>query len=113
ADLLLHVAFKEKRGILPLKFIEYLDADKPILQASTGQDEQEAILERTRTGTICRSPEVIVHFLLRSLILKSEGGPLPYQPDRNAIAVFSWKHQMGRWVNFIMEGHQQRKAFKR
>lgn len=110
ADLLLHVAFKEKRGIIPLKFLEYLDAGRPILQASTGQDEQESILERTQTGTICRSAEEIVLFLLRSLVVKNEGGPLPYRPDRNAISVFSWKHQMGRWVNFIMERHLQRKA---
>lgn len=100
ADLLLHVGFKDKKGILPLKFMEYLHTTVPILQVSSGNDLQESIVQRTGAGWIARSEQDVLSVILdrHSLWRSGDSGLHERAP---ALAEFTWDHQMQRWVDFI------------
>ncbi len=100
-DLLLHVGFKGKRGILPVKFIEYLNAGRPIIQVSTGYDDQERILELTETGTIHATAASLVKRILKCLELRRSGAVIPHKPNEDVLAEYTWESQMGGWVKFI------------
>jgi len=102
-DLLLHVGFKDKRGILPVKFIEYLNAGRPILQVSTGYDEQEKILGMTRTGTVHPTGDSLRDRLIECWALRSAGKAIPHHPDEQVLADYTWASQMGRWSQFIQQ----------
>ena len=108
ADLLLHVGFKGKEGILPVKFMEYLNAGRPILQVSTGYDDQERILELTKTGTIHASVDSLTKMILKCLELRRSGGEIPHKPNEIALAEYTWKNQMERWAEFIEEATRER-----
>jgi glycosyltransferase involved in cell wall biosynthesis len=108
ADRLLHVGFKSKRGILPLKFLEYIHAGVPVIQVSTGQDIQEAIIERTRTGVVVSDASTLAALLLDGISRWRSGGHLPFEPDKKALEEFSWDHQMERWRRFMLSVHRAR-----
>jgi glycosyltransferase involved in cell wall biosynthesis len=108
ADMLLHVGFKNKRDILPLKFIEYIHSGRPILQVGTDHDLQEEILLRTRTGYKAATPEEILNIILEQLRCREEGRPAQLVPDAKALQEFSWSWQMERWCEFMERSHLQR-----
>ncbi len=107
ADLLLHVGFKGKRGLYPVKFIEYLDAGPPIVQASTGRDMVEEVLERTRAGAVVTSADAFATLLAEHVTAWSQGCPVQYETDAAAMQAYSWDHQAGQWYQFILEQHQR------
>ncbi|MDX9749889.1 MAG: glycosyltransferase [Flavobacteriales bacterium] len=96
ADLLLHIGFKGKDGILPLKFMEYLHADRPIMHVGTGNDLQCALLQRTATGAVLSTPEAVVRHLEEAHRHHVAGRAQPYAPDRQALQEFTWSAQMER-----------------
>ena len=102
AERLLHVGFKGKRGILPLKFLEYIHAGVPVIQVSSGKDIQEDILERTRTGTVAPDAATLMDLLLEGVSNWRSGIRAPHHPDQQALAEFTWDHQMERWRQFIL-----------
>jgi glycosyltransferase involved in cell wall biosynthesis len=110
ADRLLHVGFKGKRGILPLKFLEYIHAGVPVIQVSTGRDIQEAVVERTRTGVVVPDASTLSHLLLDGISRWRSGEQVPFEPDRSALEEFTWEHQMERWREFMLSVHHARKS---
>jgi glycosyltransferase involved in cell wall biosynthesis len=110
--LLLHVGFKEKKGILPLKFLEYVGSGIPVVQVSTGFDLQEDLLIRSRTGTIVREPAEFVALLTKAHAYWSQGRRIPMDPDLAVLGEHSWSAQMGHWHNFIREVHAHRESVK-
>lgn len=112
ADLLLHVGFKNKKGILPIKFLEYINSGVPILQLSSGRDIQEDILDRTRTGRVLSCGKELAEHLIDCHKYWSRSGTLPYEPDLASLAEFTWTHQMEHWRKFVLGIHQDRSASK-
>ncbi len=110
ADRLLHVGFKGKRGILPLKFLEYIHAGVPVIQVSTGRDIQEAIVERTRTGVVVPDASALSNLLLDGISRWRSGEQVPFEPDRSALEEFTWEHQMERWREFLLSVHHARRT---
>jgi glycosyltransferase involved in cell wall biosynthesis len=108
ADRLLHVGFKGKRGILPLKFLEYIHAGVPVIQVSTGRDIQEAIIDRTRTGVVVPDAPALTRSLLDGITRWRSGDHIPFEPDTAALEEFTWDHQMERWRAFIRSVHLTR-----
>ncbi len=111
ADLLLHVGFKGKEGILPLKFLEYIHSGVPIVQVGTGHDLQRWLLVRTRTGMVADTPDRVRDVLVAAHGFWEIGERQPYDPDPAALAEFTWEVQMEQMRSFIMDIHQgNRKA---
>lgn len=102
ADRLLHVGFKGKKGIVPLKFLEYIHAGVPVIQVSSGNDLQEAILKRTRTGTVAPDAATLVNVLLDGISGWRAGRVPLHDPDKEALEEFTWDHQMEHWRQFII-----------
>ena len=107
ADLLLHVGFGEKQ-VLPLKLFEYIASGRPIAQVGSGLSEQVEIIERTRTGTTLTTPEAFVDHWLECHTLWQAGEAIPFDPDKEAIAQFTWEVQMERFHQFILERHAEK-----
>ena len=107
ADLLLHVGFGEKQ-VLPLKLFEYIASGRPIAQVGSGMSEQVEIIERTRTGTTLTTPEAFVDHWLECHTLWQAGEAIPFDPDKEAIAQFTWEVQMERFHQFILERHAEK-----
>lgn len=108
SDLLLHVGFKGKRGLFPIKFIEYLSAGPPIVQVSTGHDMVEDTLERTGAGSVVSTPESLAALLAEHMDAWLAGHPIRYSPVPKAMDELSWKHQAQHWYQFIVEQHRHR-----
>ncbi len=106
ADLLLHLGFRGKRGILPLKFLEYLSADRPILQFSSEHAEVEEVIDRTRTGIIVRDIDSLQTALQEAINMKRLGKSIHYEPDRSVINEYQWSNRMAEWRSFILEVHR-------
>lgn len=107
ADLLLHVGFKDKRGLYPLKFIEYLAAGPPIVQVSTSKDLIEAVLEHTRAGHVVNSADAFARLIAEHGMAWKAGHPVQCDPDTAAMQTYSWEHQAKQWHHFIMDHHAQ------
>lgn len=107
ADALLHVGFAGKEGILPLKFIEYLDAGPPVWQVSSGRSIQEDVLERTRAGSVLPTAQAIVDLWTEQHEAWRMGHPVRPETDQEVLATFHWTHQMTRFEAFMREVHRQ------
>jgi glycosyltransferase involved in cell wall biosynthesis len=101
SDLLLHVGFKGKHGILPLKFLEYVGSGIPVLQVSTGQDLPERILADTRTGFVADSPAALKDLLVRLHTTWTLQGSIPMDPDVEQLAQHRWEYRMDSWVDLL------------
>lgn len=108
SDMLLHLAFRKKRGIIPLKLLEYLNGGRPIIQYSQQHTEVEELLERTATGTIVASKEDLTDLLTEAMRAKRSGEPPRYAPDPVAIADLGWDMRMDEWRRFMLDLHHQR-----
>jgi hypothetical protein len=89
--LLLQWENPDERGILPLKFYEYLDAGRPIL-ATGGADPNEigAILEETRTGVTAISTTEIERAIVNVYEKYLNPGTLDYHGLPEVIANYSY-----------------------
>ena len=105
ADRLLHLGFRGKKGIVPLKFLEYIHAEVPIIQVSSGNDIQEAILKRTRTGIVASDADALLNVLLDGIFSWRNGHVHTHEPDLVSLMEFTWEHQMERWRQFILTMH--------
>lgn len=107
ADMLLHMGFRKKRGLIPLKFLEYLSAGRPILQFSAERTEVEDMIDSTRTGIIAPSIEALRGAILNAIEMKRRGDRISYDPDHAMIAEFGWSRSMEKWRKFIIDIHRQ------
>jgi glycosyltransferase involved in cell wall biosynthesis len=110
ADRLLHVGFKDKKGIVPLKFLEYIHAGVPVIQVSSTRDLQETIMEGTRTGIVAPDAATLLDVLLDGISGWRSGSPIRHDPDKAALEEYTWDHQMERWRQFILTVHRAHKG---
>jgi hypothetical protein len=101
SDGLLQLALSGKKGYLPVKFLEYLGARRPILLFSKEQDEMEEVLMTTRTGTIARDQHELLNWLVGRLQVHADGGSIPFAPDEEALQAFDYHRSMGRWAELL------------
>ena len=95
ADILLLLQWENQKetGIFPLKFLEYLDAGRPIL--ATGNSlagEISDILRETGAGTPFNRVEDIASYLLAAYDEIASKGRLGYQGVDEKIALFSYEN---------------------
>ncbi len=106
ADLLLHVGFKGKKGIFPIKFIEYLNAGPPVLQVSTGHDMMEEALQRTGCGFVVNTSETLAALLIEHVEAWRTGNPVRCAIRPDALNELTWSNQTKGWYQFIMGLHE-------
>lgn len=86
-------------GILSGKFLEYLDANRPIIAAVGGSlpgSELRSIIEKTRVG-VCseraagdgESARLVLH-IVEGLRAKTQGENLAFEPDRTEVGRYSY-----------------------
>ena len=101
SDELLQLALTGRKGYLPVKFLEYLGAGRPILLFSAEADEMEAALTSTRTGTIVQNVGELVQHLLARLRGHATGRRPAYAPDPSELQRFDYARNMGRWADLL------------
>jgi hypothetical protein len=101
ADALLQLALTGRKGYLPVKFLEYLGAGKPIILLSAEEDEMESALTSTRTGAIVRDALQLVAHLIAHLEAHRTGHSLKYAPDERALSAFDYATNMDRWADLL------------
>jgi hypothetical protein len=101
SDALLQLALTGRKGYLPVKFLEYLGARRPILLLSSEQDEMEEALMATRAGTIVRSGEALVSHLVELVRAHAAGRQGTYEPDEQALSLFDYARNMDRWADLL------------
>lgn len=101
SDALLQLALSGRKGYLPVKFLEYLGANRPILLLSAEQDEMEDAITTTRTGTIVRDRAALVDHLTEHLRAHEAGRSLAYNPIEEALSMFDYGRNMHRWADMI------------
>lgn len=101
ADAVLHLAYKGRKGYVPVKFLEYLNAGRPLLLVSHEADDMERIVDETRVGSVLRSMDDLERAFKDSIAAHAENRALPFNPDHAALATFAYPHQMARWVELL------------
>ena len=110
SDALLQLALSGRKGYLPVKFLEYFGANRPIILLSDGTDEMEEALTTTRTGTIVRDKAALVAHLMDHLRAHEAGHALPFHPDEEALRSFDYAANMDRWADLIGAALRNREA---
>ena len=106
---MLQLALTRRKGYLPVKFLEYLGTDRPIILLSNEQDEMEEALTTTRTGAILRNSPALIEHLAEHLRVHEAGRAWPFNPDAVALASFDYRKNMHRWAD-LLEAALRRKA---
>lgn len=112
ADAVLHLAYRGRRGYLPVKFLEYLNSGRPILLISKENDLMEAILTDTRTGTIVPDTKALVELLDTRLNDHSNGRPWSIEPDQSILRSFEYSKRMRPWAEQILAWHAERMSLE-
>lgn len=99
SDALLQLALSGRKGYLPVKFLEYMGANRPIILLSDEQDEMEEALTSTRTGTIVRDGTALIAHVTEHLRMHATGGALPFDPEEDALSAFDYDANMDRWAD--------------
>jgi hypothetical protein len=109
SDALLQLALRGRKGYLPVKFLEYLGAHRPIVLLSDEQDEMEEALTTTRTGTIVRDGAALIAHLIDHLRMHETGQALPFSPIEDALSSFDYAANMHRWADHLEAALRSRK----
>lgn len=107
ADALLHLAYRGKSGYLPVKFLEYLNANRPIVLISQEHDLMEDILTRTRTGVVVPDAGTFERLLVTRIGDWRSGEDWSATPDGSALSEFSYPERMKQWVRQIETWHNE------
>ena len=110
SDALLQLALSGRKGYLPVKFLEYLGAQRPIVLLSDEQDEMEDALTTTRTGTIVRDGKALLAHLVDHLRMHEAGRALPFNPAEDALSLFDYGSNMQHWADLMEAAFQNRRA---
>jgi hypothetical protein len=110
SDELLQLALTGRKGYLPVKFLEYLGARRPILLMSDEEDEMEAALRATRTGTVVRGGIGLREHLMETLRRHRAGEQPAYHPDEQELLHFHYARNMGIWADLLQAAFDRRRA---
>ncbi|MEO8068073.1 MAG: hypothetical protein ABI599_10315 [Flavobacteriales bacterium] len=94
ADALLHISPDHHKGGMPVKFLEYLGAGRPILLLIKENDLESDVLMRTRTGVIVRDAEALQRLLSERLAVWHAGEQWHIDPERAQLETFNYAYQM-------------------
>lgn len=107
ADALLHLSPDDHQGGLPVKFLEYLGAGRPILLFIKEPDLESEVLYRTRTGNIVRNSQALVKLLTERIEAWRNGTQWHIDPDRAQLDTFNYAYQMGLWTAKLREWYAE------
>jgi glycosyltransferase involved in cell wall biosynthesis len=98
ADALLHLSLDNHQGSLPVKFLEYLGAGRPIVLFIKEPDLESEVVERTRTGIIVNNATALRDLLTERLSVWQAGGSWDIHPDKSQLDTFNYAYQMRLWT---------------
>lgn len=98
ADALLNVSMDLNNGWLPVKFLEYLGAGRPIILCVKGNDLTAEVVQRTRTGAITSNAAELAELLTTHLQEWRKGTEWHIDPDRTELNTFNYAYQMRIWT---------------
>jgi len=110
ADALLHLTYRGRKGFLPVKFLEYLNADRPILLVTKEEDIMESILIRTGTGILIPDARSFIDLIQDRLAQWKEGLGWKLLPDCEALREFAYPERMRPWVEQIWAWDIERRS---
>lgn len=106
ADALLHISLDHHQGSLPVKFLEYLGAGRPIVLCIKEHDLEQEALESTRTGVVVPDERRFEELLSAQLALWRAGQQWSIQPDREKLKEYDYACQMARWSGMLRGWHK-------
>ena len=94
SNLLLQISYKNKKGIVSSKLIQYLGINKPIILVSNNNDIMEKIIAETESGIIAKSPESLSDIIIKSVALWQANQSFPFSPNKEKVNFYSFKNQV-------------------
>jgi glycosyltransferase involved in cell wall biosynthesis len=106
AHALLTVACEGNPGVVPLKLMDYLAYDRPVLVAGRTEGIQQDIVRRTGKG-LCGSDAERLAAAIVELYRAREGARVRSADEEAALAELSIDRQMQRWID-LLAAHAKR-----
>jgi glycosyltransferase involved in cell wall biosynthesis len=113
SDAVLHLTYRGRRGYLPVKFLEYLGAGRPLIMISAEQEEAEAMLRESGTGVQVRDAQELVRLLIARLEHHAQGNTWELPVDPSVLRNFSYPVRMEVWVKELEKRMEGRRAGSR
>jgi glycosyltransferase involved in cell wall biosynthesis len=110
ADALLHLAYRGRKGYLPVKFLEYLHAARPIILISHEQDQMESILRETATGVQIRQADALARLLRERVTAWKTGETWTTDPDLGKLRTYAYPERMRPLADQIETWHREKQA---
>lgn len=101
SDALLHATYRDRKGYLPVKFLEYLGAGRPLILVSAEHDEAEEILHRTRVGVVVPDAPALVELLMERIQRHLAGEAWHVAPNRQELERFAYPRRMTHWAEAL------------
>lgn len=89
------------RGFYPAKTFEYFGARRPILCVPGDGGVLDALLDETRTGVVCETPEAVARYLVAAYEMWRGQGAVPYDADAGSVSRFTRRNQAGRLASVL------------
>ena len=107
ADALLHLSLDHHQGSLPVKFLEYLGAGRPIVLFIKEPDLESEVLYSTHTGCIVRNAQALEQLLTERIAAWQAGIQWRIDPDRTQLDTFNYAYQMRLWTAKLREWYTE------
>lgn len=101
ASILLQLSYKDKKGIVSSKLIQYIGERIPILLVSNTEDCMEKIVRETNSGFICKTPQEIADTIIKCYEYWQKGEKIPFNPNQKEIEKYSFENQTKNLISFI------------
>ncbi len=108
ADAVLHLSYRGRKGYLPVKYLEYLGSDRPIILITREQDLMEEVLDQTKTGLKVESSDALARLIAERVAEWRNGVEWATEPDRKALEQYAYPDCLRPWVVQINEWHSAR-----
>jgi glycosyltransferase involved in cell wall biosynthesis len=89
------------RGFYPAKTFEYFGARRPILCVPGDGGVLDALLDETRTGVVCATPDAVTRHIVAAYETWHARGAVPYDADADSVSRFTRKHQASRLASVL------------
>lgn len=101
SDAVIHLTYRDRVGYLPVKFLEYLGAGRPLILVSAEHDEAEIITERTGAGIVVRDTDALVRLLIERTMSHLDGATWRMSTDQGTIDAYAYPRRMRQWVEAL------------